>query len=88
MKVVSQLANLDFQVGDIRREGNRLVVTSAEGKGIPTTVYIRPSDTLQVVKAVFRSASALGYVLLFPLYWYRDRHVKVEEKGNINNPWN
>ncbi len=87
MKVISKLANLDFEVGTIRREGNRLVITSAEGKGIPTVVHMAPKDALSMLKAAFSNTSALGFIFLFPLYYYRASKEKTETKANINNPW-
>ncbi|MDA5192688.1 hypothetical protein [Govanella unica] len=92
MKVISPLADLDVEVGSITREGNMLVVKSAEGKGIPTTVYIKPQDALTLLRAIFGSRSAVGFLLLFPLYWWRARKggeeaVADHDNSDLNNPW-
>jgi hypothetical protein len=88
MKVVSPLATVDFRVGSILRERNALVVSSRSGDSIPTQVYLRPQDVLEMLKALCRSRTALGFVCLFPLYWWRARREPVVAAHRAaNNPW-
>jgi hypothetical protein len=88
MKVVNALAVIDFRVGSITRDGNALVVASRTGQGIPTEVYMRPADALEILKAVCRSRAALGFLLLFPLFWWRARkELTVASHQAANNPW-
>jgi hypothetical protein len=87
MKVVSALATVDFRVGSIARERNALIVTSVPG-GIPTQVHVRPQDVLELLAALFRSRGGLGFLLLFPLYWWRARREPVVSAHRAaNNPW-
>jgi hypothetical protein len=87
MKVVSALATVDFRVGSIARERNTLVVTSRPG-GIPTQVNVRPQDILELLAALFRSRGGLGFLCLFPLYWWRARREPVVSAHRAaNNPW-
>ena len=65
MRVRSQLADVDLEVGRIRREDTVLIVSSAEGIGIPTQVDIHPRDAVQILKAVLCSPGALSFLLLF-----------------------
>jgi len=88
MKVVSALAAVDFQVGSVTRERNALVISSRPGEGIPTQVYVRPQDVLELLKALVRSRRGLGFACLFPLYWWRARREPVVAPHQAaNNPW-
>jgi hypothetical protein len=88
MKVVSGLATVDLRIGSIARAGNALVVSSRAGEGIPTQVTVRPQDVIELCKAVCRSRGALGYMCLFPLYWWRARREPVNSSHRAaNNPW-
>ena len=88
MKVVNALAAIDFRVGSITRDGNALVVASRTDQGIPTQVYVRPADALEMLKALCRSRAALGFLLLFPLFWWRARkEPAVAPHQAANNPW-
>ena len=86
MRVTSQLADVDLEVGSIRRDGNVLIVRSAEGIGIPTRVDIHPRDALRILKAVLRSPGALTFLLLLPLLYWRTRH-DVPAGDGMNDPW-
>ena len=87
MRVTSQLADVDLEVGDIRREGSVLIVRSAEGSGIPTQVDIHPRDAVQILKAVLRSPGALTFMLMLPVLYWRTRKQANSPADNINNPW-
>lgn len=87
MRVTSQLADVDLEIGQIRREGNVLIVRSAEGVGIPTQVDIHPRDALQILKAVLRSPGALTFMLMLPILYWRTRKEQRPTAGDMNNPW-
>jgi hypothetical protein len=88
MKVLSALAAIEFRVGSVSRERNSLIVASRDGEGIPTQVYVRPQDALEIFRAVFLSRAALGFLLLFPLYWWRARReLVISDHHAANNPW-
>ena len=88
MKVVSPLATVDFRVGSVARERNALVVFSRMGDSIPTQVYVRPLDVLQFLKALCVSRGGLGFICLFPLYWWRARREPmISAHRAANNPW-
>jgi hypothetical protein len=88
MKVLSALATVDFRVGSIARERNTLIVSSRTGEGIPTVVNVRPQDVMEMLGAFFRSRGALGFLCLFPLYWWRARREPVVSAHHAaNNPW-
>lgn len=88
MKVVSGLATVDLRVGSIARDGNALVVSSRAGEGIPTQVTVRPQDVIELLKALCGSRKALGFICLFPLYWWRARREPVISSHRAaNDPW-
>lgn len=88
MKVVSPLATVDFRVGRVTRERNALVVSSRTGDSIPTQVYVRPQDVLELLRALCGSRAGLGFFCLFPLYWWRARREPVVSAHRAaNNPW-
>ena len=91
MKVTSGLADVDFDVHSIAREGAWLVVRdAARGAGPATMVYVAPQDVVAGLAALLRSPRALLFVLTAPFRrrgavaapvastaWYDD----------VNNPW-
>ena len=85
MRVISQLADMDLEVGSIRREGNVLVVRTAEGASIPSRIDIQPRDAVHILKIALRSWGALTYLPLLPILYWRAR--KDPMKADINNPW-
>ena len=89
MKVVSKLANMNLTVGRMYREGSRLVITNEGGEGIPTKVYVHPSDVVGAMGAFFKSLSAILFILLFPYFYIKGRNDKDElvTPKSMNNPW-
>jgi hypothetical protein len=88
MKVVSALATVEFRIGSIARERNALIVAGRPGDSIPTQVTVRPQDVLELLAALFRSRGGLGFLCLFPLYWWRSRREPaVSAHRAANNPW-
>ena len=92
MKVVSKLANMTLTVGRLYREDNTLVVTNEGGEGLPTKVYVRPSDIFGAIGALLKSPSALGFFLLLPWHYFKDGGGDEGTSGlsagkDLNNPW-
>lgn len=92
MRVVSGLADLDFNVGHIARDGCQLVVNSRHDASIPTTVYVDRDDVVHALKALMRSPRALLFLLTAPLR--RPRHGAARapqtlrsSDTDVNNPW-
>jgi len=95
MKVVSTLADLDFDIGSAERAGNALKISNRTGSGIPTSVYVRPQDVLRLVAVVLSSTGGLAFILGFPVFWWRARKDKPARPGaqermpgaSMNKPW-
>ena len=91
MKVTSGLADVDFKVHSICREGSYLVVRDADcGTVLPTVVYIAPEDIVAALKALFTSPAALWLILSAP---FRGKSVPLASgageawNDEVNNPW-
>lgn len=71
MRVLSKLAQIDFQFGRISRNNNLLVVESHPDSKMPSTVYMSPQDVVEVMKRMLLSPGALLFVLGLPWFLYR-----------------
>ena len=99
MRVLSGLADLDFHMGRITREGNRLRVESRPDSGIATVVYVEPADVVAGLRALLRSPRALLFIITAPLRRSRASGSApgaaspgVPKEGtstsqDLNNPW-
>jgi preprotein translocase subunit Sec63 len=71
MRVKSKLADVDFQFGDVKRDGNLLVIDSHPDSTMKSSVYVSPQDVVEVLKRILISPSALLFVLGLPYFLYR-----------------
>lgn len=62
MRVVSSLADIDFNVGAIRREGDNLVIESSADSTLETTVTITPRDARQALKRLLGAGAVWGFL--------------------------
>ena len=90
MRVTSGLADVDFNVHSISRQGPYLVVRNRESEGPPTVVYVTAQDIVAALKALLTSPAALRLVLTAPFR----RKVPVARivghdpwRDDVNNPW-
>lgn len=63
MRVSSALAELDFHIGHIARDGRGLIVESRADAALPTAVHVDRDDVVNGMKALLRSPRALAFVL-------------------------
>ena len=73
MRVISKLAQIDFQFGSISRQNNLLVIESDADARMPTTVYISPQDVVEALKRILVSPGGLLFLLALPVFWFRWR---------------
>jgi hypothetical protein len=91
VKVTSALADVDFTVHSITREGPLLVVRDEQrGAGLPTVVYVNPTDIVAGLKALLKNPRALGLVLT--AVFRRKTAVAAPVATDawhdaVNNPW-
>ncbi|MCY4564816.1 MAG: hypothetical protein OXE40_10115 [Gammaproteobacteria bacterium] len=95
MKVVSELADIEFQVGAIARQGNELIIESSADSTLATRVIVSPKDARAAIRRLLASPSAWGFLLRLPFTLSRARQ---EQAGNqaweerrrsvgLNKPW-
>ena len=89
MKVISGLADIEFNVDSIARQGPYLVVRDKEAWGLSTVVYVSSHDIVAGLKALFASPAALRLVLSAP-FRRKAAAAQVESqvaRDRVNNPW-
>lgn len=84
MRVISQLADMDIEVGSITWKGNHLIVQTAPGVGIDTRIEIGPRDVLRILGKILRTTSVVGYVFALPVLYWRAREQKPADPAD---PW-
>ena len=73
MRVISTLAQIDFQFGTVTRDGNVLVIESPADATMRSRVYVSPQDVIEFLKRLVLSPRAIVFVLGMPFFWYRWR---------------
>ncbi len=71
MRVISKLAQIDFQFGKIGRDDSLLVIESDQDARMPSTVYVSPQDVVEFLKRFLISPRAIVFVLGLPYFLYR-----------------
>lgn len=71
MRVISKLAQIDFQFGRVGRDGNVLVIESDPNAKMPSTVYVSPQDVVEFLKRFLVSPRAILFVLGLPIFLYQ-----------------
>jgi hypothetical protein len=95
VKVQSPLANLDVSIGAVSRQGNDLLLKSAEGSSIDTTITVSAREAFGILWRILTSGAGLLFVLGLPLFWLRQvcgwgnsaPELREPRSGNINKPW-
>jgi hypothetical protein len=80
MRVRSKLADVEFLFGGVERKDNGLVITSHPSQTMKSKVYVSPQDVTAFLGCLFRSPSALFFVLGLPIFWFRARGDKKTNK--------
>ena len=94
MRVVSELADIEFQVGAISRSGDALVIDSAPGSSLASRIQIGPREALATLKRLAASA-AWGFLLRLPFALFRERRGETADRAwqarrqriGLNKPW-
>ena len=73
MRVRSKLADVDFQFGKVRRDGDMLIIESHAEARMKSRVYVSPDDVTAFLKKCLVSPSAIVFVLGLPYFWVRNR---------------
>ena len=76
MRVRSKLADVDFQFGDVKRDGDLLIINSHAESRMKSRVYVSPEDVTEFLKKFLVSPSAIVFVLALPFFWFRFRRTQ------------
>lgn len=71
MRIRSKLADVEFEFGEIVREGDRLVISSHPDARMKSKVYVAPSDVVAFLGRLVASPGALLFVVGLPFFWWR-----------------
>lgn len=81
MRVRSKLADVDFQFGEVKRDGDLLIINSHPEAKMKSRVYVSPDDVTAFLKRFLMSPSAILFVLAFPFFWFRHRKSRAAGTG-------
>lgn len=70
MQVNTKLVKMELEVGSIRRDGNRIVISSDPTQSMPAEVYMNPKDVVSMIKASL-NLSVISYMFLFPFLYIK-----------------
>lgn len=94
MRVVSSLADIEFHVGEVRRQGGNLIVESSPESTLETTVTITPRDALTAVKALLVSGATWRFLAGLPFAksggsgtGEDERWAQRRSRTGLNKPW-
>jgi len=85
MRVESRLADVEFKFGQIRREGNYLVIASAPEQTMASKVFVSPADVMSFLGKFLRSPSAWWWLLGLPVFYFRAKGEKPVDESR--SPW-
>jgi hypothetical protein len=78
MQVVSKLVKMDFKIGSIERDEDRLVIVSDPNQTLKSKVYLTPADVAGVLRASL-SWAVISYLLAFPILYFKSKRSKSSE---------
>jgi hypothetical protein len=94
MKVRSPLADMDIEIGEVRRSKNQLILRSAPGSSLDATIIVSAGEALRIAGRILASGAGLLFVLGLPFFWLRERlgvggsqAAPTERPVDINKPW-
>ncbi len=66
MRVTSDLADLQIELGRITRDGDELVVESAPGSSLDASIRVDGSDARNMLGKLLKSGAVWGFLLRLP----------------------
>ena len=83
MRVTSELADIEFQVGAIGRDGEQLIIDSAPESTLAARIVVSPRDARATLARLLFSGSAWGFLLRLPFSPSRS----ADGRGGIDRQW-
>ena len=95
MRVRSPLAEIDFVIGEINRDGDALVISGDPKSSIDVEVRMAPKDAAHLLRAVIFNPTAIAYFLSLPFMMMRKRskdsdagaEAPADPFNRLNKPW-
>lgn len=94
MRVKSPIADIDFVIGEIRRDGDALVINGDPSSTIDAEIRMTPRDAAQMLRAFLFNPAAIGYFLSLPFLFGKNGAAGDKAAGEardpfvrLNNPW-
>ena len=86
MRVTSDLADLDIQLGRITREGDELVVESAPGSSLDARIRVDAADARTMLGRVLKSGAVWAFLFRLPFARRERGHLALGEGGDAFAP--
>ncbi len=76
MKVISKLADIDFEIGHFEYKKDHLIIYSHKDQKMQSKVYVSPNDIVTGLKQALKVPMVWAYIIFFPFFLirYRKRH--------------
>ncbi|GAC18664.1 hypothetical protein [Paraglaciecola arctica] len=76
MKVISKLADIDFEFGHFEYKKDHLIIHSHKDSKMQSKVYVSPNDVVSALGKAFKVPMFWAYIVFFPFFLirYRKRH--------------
>lgn len=95
MKVISPLADIDFGIGKISRNGENLVIESTADSTMDTQIVVTPKDARATLRKIVTSGATWRFLVALPFARNKrsNRSVHSDEWNNrrsdtgLNKPW-
>ena len=95
MKVVSELADIEFQVGAIARQGDELIIESSADSTLATRVFVSAKDARAAIRRLLASPSAWAFLLRLPFALLSSGQGNTDHRAweerrrsvGLNKPW-
>ena len=81
MRVTSDLADLNIQLGRITREGDELVVESAPGSSLDARIRVDAADARTMLGRVLKSRAVWAFLLRLPFARLKEAARARRERG-------
>jgi hypothetical protein len=87
---------MDVTIGEIRRLGTELQLTSAKGSSIDADITLSAREVIGILGKILSSAGGLVFVLGLPYFWLKERFGAAPAgesakqraaHSDINKPW-
>ncbi|MFN8456681.1 MAG: hypothetical protein U0401_18770 [Anaerolineae bacterium] len=75
MQVISKLAKMEFKVGSIEREGERIVIVSHPDQAMKAKVYLTLEDVASMLRASL-NWPIISFILSFPFLYFKLKRQK------------